>query len=911
MSRRLLPGRISLGTVMRRTKAYLKPAEALRLATIAVAVGVAAVFMLRPATASAHAVLIRSDPPAGATLQEAPKQIQLWFSEGLSRELTTIRLLDAKGKDVGPLGLIYNDADDRQVSASVPDLQRGTYTVAWSSFSSDDGHRLDGSIPFGVGVAPTGAAATSSPDYRPSAREVAARWFSLIGALGLGGAVTIAFLMGRPPARDQDPRRLLMMLALVAIGMLAAGDAAVLLLRAQRAGGFGEAGNVLTGSTWGRLWIARMWLAVFGAGAVAAMLVSLRAWFHARLAALGLIATCVLLTESLSSHAATRAADLPVVADFAHLAASAAWIGTVLALPALVFWSRRDPSGARRALTAGAAKRFAFVAAASFGVILLTGIYRTVEEMPTLRSFVDTTYGKALTVKLALVVAVLLFGAANFLLARRWDAMRSRRLWTIFSRTIPGEALIGVAIVAAVALMTLATPAASLTRGATPDPTTLTGVVESQQAAGDLIVDLSVEPTGSASQRVKATISRNGNASSADRPLVVGQGLDITQVRFSFRPLDQPVGESKVIANQTASGDQYVFETDGAFLPFKGKWQIQTDIRRKSEDDVSARFVVDTEKDQGPAYTQVLPSDKLYYTVTRSSGNPQLVLAAGDGFYYRSTDGGVTWTQVQGSGAYHLVADPTNPNGFIAAGGGLVRTTDAGDSWTTLYHDQGNDVLDAVVDPADARIIVMAAAKGIYRSGDSGATWDLRLPSAPRSVDPSQADEWTRLAVGPDGTMIAGRRPGVIVVSRDGGQTWQEPPAKLDLPGGVMGLMVEPSDSRHWFVGSMGSGIWITTDSGASWQQPKSGVSPDGHGVGFDKTNGGQYVVATTGQGVFVSGDGVDWTQLGDARIEQGIAEAVGLATDADGKPALLVAGVGLYRLTLSSESTPAGQTGP
>src|SRR5205807_1692316 len=122
---------------------------------------------------------------------------------------------------------------------------------------------------------------------------------------------------------------------------------------------------------------------------------------------------------SLSSHAATRTTNLPVVADFVHLAASAAWVGSVLALSALVIWGRRDPSGTRRVSTVGAMKRFAFVAAGSFGLILLTGIYRTIQEMPNLRSFVDTTYGNALTVKLAFVIVVLLLGASNFLLARR------------------------------------------------------------------------------------------------------------------------------------------------------------------------------------------------------------------------------------------------------------------------------------------------------------------------------------------------------------------------------------------------------------------------------------------------------------------------------------------------------------
>lgn len=141
-------------------------------------------------------------------------------------------------------------------------------------------------------------------------------------------------------------------------------------------------------------------------------------------------------------------------------------------------------------------------------------------------------------------------------------------------------------------------------------------------------------------------------------------------------------------------------------------------------------------------------------------------------------------------------------------------------------------------------------------------------------------------------------------MSRDGGMSWDEAPKTLDLPGGVMGLMIDPADARRWFVGSMGGGVWMTEDGGASWVQAQAGVSPNGHGAGFAKTAKGQYIVATTGQGVLASTDGVSWGQLGDDAIDSGIAEGVGLTTAADGKQALLVAGLGIYRLELADASS-------
>lgn len=857
----------------------------------------------RARSASAHAVLLRSDPRAGVALQDPPKHIQLWFSEGLSRDLTTVRLLDSNGQAVGRLQLMYNDADDRQVSASVPDLPKGAYVIAWSSFSSVDGHRLDGSVSFGVGVAPTGAGSTtSSPDFSPSGWEVAARWLALIGAIAVGGIVTIALIIGGSAERERSPRRLLVWLALGGFGLLGAGDVATLLLRADRAGGLGESWTIVTGSTWGQLWLARMNLVVFGTGATLAMLISIRRWFTTRMIALACVAVAILLTESLSSHAATRTSNLPVFADFLHIVASSAWIGTVLGLPALLLWSRRDPS--RRALVARTVGRFAFVAAACFGVILITGVYRTVQEMPRLRSFVDTTYGKTLTVKLALVLAMLTLGATNFFLARTWDRRRTSRIWGMFTRSVPVEAVVGASILVAVALMTLATPAASfIVPGRTAELAKISSVVTQQGTADDLTVVLTVQPSAEG-QRISAALKRNGNASSSSKPLLLGEGLAITQVRFRFKPLAGSVGESRTIASKTGDDQQgdETYAVEGQFLPFKGRWGVDVDVRRKDADDASAKFTIDTEQANRPAYVRTLLDHTIVYSVARASGTPGLLLAAG-GEFYQSTDAGATWKSLGGSGAYHVIADPTSPAGFFAAGpAGLLRTDDAGVSWQTLYWVKDDAVSDIVQDRVDPHVLVIATEKGIFQSADAGATWELRLPSAPAGAPASQPNQWSRLATAPDGTIVTGRRPGVMAVSHDRGSTWRELRSNLNLPGGVMGLMIDSANPQRWFVGSMGSGVWVSDDAGASWQQVKNGVSPSGHGAGFATTPGGKVIVATTGQGVLITSDGTSWSQVGDDGIDQGIAEGVALVAVPGGGHALIVAGIGLYRLELPQE---------
>ena len=49
------------------------------------------------APATAHAALVRSDPPAGATLERPPDQIRMWFAEPLETTYTGADLRTPRG----------------------------------------------------------------------------------------------------------------------------------------------------------------------------------------------------------------------------------------------------------------------------------------------------------------------------------------------------------------------------------------------------------------------------------------------------------------------------------------------------------------------------------------------------------------------------------------------------------------------------------------------------------------------------------------------------------------------------------------------------------------------------------------------------------------------------------------------
>jgi len=97
--------------------------------------------------ALAHTKLEKSEPAAGATLTQAPKQIQLWFNEKIDPAVSKLDLTSASGK-VALSGMHVMSGKELMaaVSGAVP---AGTYTVAWQT-AGDDGHVVKGDFTFTV-----------------------------------------------------------------------------------------------------------------------------------------------------------------------------------------------------------------------------------------------------------------------------------------------------------------------------------------------------------------------------------------------------------------------------------------------------------------------------------------------------------------------------------------------------------------------------------------------------------------------------------------------------------------------------------------------------------------------------------------------------------------------------------------
>jgi photosystem II stability/assembly factor-like uncharacterized protein len=111
-----------------------------------------------------------------------------------------------------------------------------------------------------------------------------------------------------------------------------------------------------------------------------------------------------------------------------------------------------------------------------------------------------------------------------------------------------------------------------------------------------------------------------------------------------------------------------------------------------------------------------------------------LVEALPGGGFYRSDDFGESWQQVSSVAGmiqrpfYYttLGADPTDANTVYGGAEGFYKSTDGGVTWTTLRTPHG-DNHDIWVSPNDGRVMVQANDGGANVSTDGGRTWSTQM----------------------------------------------------------------------------------------------------------------------------------------------------------------------------------------
>jgi photosystem II stability/assembly factor-like uncharacterized protein len=266
-----------------------------------------------------------------------------------------------------------------------------------------------------------------------------------------------------------------------------------------------------------------------------------------------------------------------------------------------------------------------------------------------------------------------------------------------------------------------------------------------------------------------------------------------------------------------------------------------------------------------------------------------------DGGVWRTGDAGTVWTPifdgqpVASIGA--LAVAPSNPNVLyagtgesdirsdLASGDGVYKSVDGGRTWKNIGLRNSRQISRIVIDPANADIAYVgvlgdaygpSAERGVYKTTDGGATWAHVLNKGP---DIGIAD-----------MAIASGKPNILFAA-----AWNahRPPWSTYAP-----------------LSGPGSGLYRSTDAGATWSQLTGHGLPGGNWgrVGVAVSPDGMRVYALIADkkssGLYRSGDGgSNWTLANnDPRLTSRNWYFDRVAIDPNHPDVVYIPNVALYR---------------
>jgi len=235
-------------------------------------------------------------------------------------------------------------------------------------------------------------------------------------------------------------------------------------------------------------------------------------------------------------------------------------------------------------------------------------------------------------------------------------------------------------------------------------------------------------------------------------------------------------------------------------------------------------------------------------TIKYDPNNPSIVyLGAAFGGVWKSTDGGLTWTEKTdyeaslSSGA--LAIDPTNPNiiyygtgeatysGASYYGRGLLKSTNGGATWTNYTANLPSSTYFSrlVIRPGHSNELLAALGSnsgGLYRSTDAGVTWTRLV--AGRTDD---------VVFTPSGDSAYSVGSGIgFRFSTDGGQTFvTQTPVSMQTRNHI--AICKTSPNIMYFAhhsSSIGINVYKSTDAGATFNQVAVGTNFNGGQAWYD-----------------------------------------------------------------------------
>ncbi|HUI55384.1 MAG TPA: hypothetical protein VLY04_10455 [Bryobacteraceae bacterium] len=229
---------------------------------------------------------------------------------------------------------------------------------------------------------------------------------------------------------------------------------------------------------------------------------------------------------------------------------------------------------------------------------------------------------------------------------------------------------------------------------------------------------------------------------------------------------------------------------------------------------------------------------------------------------YKTTNGGKSWKKVlykdDNTGAIDLAMDPKDPEVVFAAlyqrqrkgwgfngggpGGGIYRTTDGGVTWTQLRNglpsgDKGR--IGLCIFPGDNRVVY-----AIVEADGSGGN----VPSEAAAA----GGRGGRGGAAPPAPSVAS--PNGVYRSLDQGETWEHMSGLNPRPMYYSRIYVDPKEANRVYIMGSNRGFYVSDDAGRSFHDVFSNVHGEDHALWIDPDNTNHLVIGGDG-GVSISYD--------------------------------------------------------
>jgi copper transport protein len=568
----------------------------------------------------AHAFVTKSDPAEGQSLATQPSKVDVYFNDPIDIRYSQLKVFNSSGKEIQQKDLHYINNDQSTLSVSLPPgIKDGIYTITTKVLDQTDGHVTKDLRVFAIGQSVPQSLpipSTASNYEEISVPEAIARFPALIGqvmvvgvsfaTLWLWGPISRISWLGNALAetRIKIDRSMMKLAVIGSIILVSSGFVMIAVQAFSIDAGILDAINTKFGS----IWVIRMIVSS------ALLALSFTTYYKIKKSnticpkshVLGLfgIGLVVLTTTSLISHGAATGKTLPLIVDFIHNVAASLWIGGIIYIAFVLMPKLRQLTS--DVVSASAISiiipRFTIIAITILGFIVITGPLLLYTLESNLALTLASTYGKILIVKLSLAAVLIAIGGYHEIATRRRAItavsiltteknkvipdIDVKPLLSTFSRNIRIEAIIGIALIASIAILVDSGLPASefqsqlqtiqeqnvFALAISDNTVSENGLTDTKFVENGSRIILTVNPFSTGNNNFKISfLDSNKNP------------IDMKSAQLRLTQVDQGIGPNTIDAQQVSTG---VFSANTAF-GFSGHWSLRVEGVQNKENSLN------------------------------------------------------------------------------------------------------------------------------------------------------------------------------------------------------------------------------------------------------------------------------------------------------------------------------------